>query len=115
MEGETGEEMFVIARGRVAVLAGDPPRLVATLSDGDVVGERALITRETRNASVRAITHCDMLTLSRDDFDAVMQRHACMRSSNAAWRPSLTTALPARPAQLPRVPPVRAARCGAAV
>ncbi len=35
-------------------------------------GEHALITREKRNASVRSKTYCDLLVLSKIDFDEVM-------------------------------------------
>ena len=51
LEGEIGAEMYVIARGLVHVLLGEEMKHVASLKDGDVFGEHALITRERRNAS----------------------------------------------------------------
>jgi hypothetical protein len=40
-----------------------------------VFGEHALITREKRNASVRSKTYCDLLVLSKIDFDEVMVQY----------------------------------------
>lgn len=72
LEGEEGDEMYIMLRGLVHVLVGKTAKEhVATLKEGDVFGERALITRERRNASVRAATHCDLLVLSKEDFDEV--------------------------------------------
>ena len=59
----------------VHVLIGADKTHVATLKDGDVFGEHALITRSTRNASVKAVTYCDTLVLSKEDFDEVMENY----------------------------------------
>ena len=78
LEGEAGDEMYIMLRGLVHVLVGkhsNNKQHVATLKEGEVFGERALITRETRNASIRAATYCDLLVLSKDDFDEVMRRY----------------------------------------
>lgn len=74
-EGELGESMFVIFRGRVEVLkdneAGEP-RVVATLGRGDVFGEIALLDQVPRTASLRAIESSELLALSKDDFNRVL-------------------------------------------
>ena len=57
LQGEVGCEMYVIVRGQVDVAIDD--FVVATLGDGQVFGERALLTQQKRNASVMAITYCD--------------------------------------------------------
>jgi len=77
LEGEVGAEMYVVVRGIVNVLIGkgQDREIVATLKDGDVFGEHALITREKRNASVRSKTYCDLLVLSKIDFDEVMLQY----------------------------------------
>ena len=58
--GTAGESMFVIDSGRVSVRVPDDssPELheVAQLGEGDVVGEMALLTGETRSADVVALT-----------------------------------------------------------
>jgi voltage-gated potassium channel len=52
--GETGHEMFFISRGRLEVLGRDGKTLLDTLSDGEIFGEMALLSGQSRNASVRA-------------------------------------------------------------
>lgn len=41
---------------------------VDTLSDGNVFGEVNLVYSEVHSATVCAVTHCDILTLSRADL-----------------------------------------------
>jgi CRP/FNR family transcriptional regulator, cyclic AMP receptor protein len=56
-EGETGDEMFVIARGSVAVETqkdGQRQR-IAELGPGEIFGELAVVDRETRSATVIAL------------------------------------------------------------
>lgn len=55
------------------MLVGD--RNVAQLGAGSPFGETALLQGEKRNASVRAITYCDVYKLSKSDFDALRARY----------------------------------------
>jgi len=74
LEGDIGTDMFIIVRGKVQVIreSNGKKTVVCTLGDGEVFGEQALLKRETRNASVRAVTYCDTLTLTKEDFDHVL-------------------------------------------
>ena len=45
------------------------------LARGAVVGELALLTSEPRSASVRAARATDLITIDREDLDAIMERH----------------------------------------
>ena len=73
LQGEVGCEMYVIVRGLVEVTVDNIP--VAELGDGQVFGERALLTRQKRNASVITISYCDTLMLDKDHFDSVMEKY----------------------------------------
>ncbi|MEI8079903.1 MAG: cyclic nucleotide-binding domain-containing protein, partial [bacterium] len=70
-EGETGNEAYVIVRGRVEVCrqgrAGAPPLSLCTLGPGDGAGEMALLTGEPRSAGVRALedTEVEVVTTER--------------------------------------------------
>jgi CRP-like cAMP-binding protein len=70
-QGETGEECYLLRRGRVEVLArgahGDE-RSLATRGPGSIFGEAALLTDEPRNATVRALEPCTLLALRRTDL-----------------------------------------------
>ena len=51
-EGDEGHEMFVIREGLVEILLHD--KVVATLSEGEIFGEMALIDARPRSATARA-------------------------------------------------------------
>jgi CRP-like cAMP-binding protein len=61
--GEIGREMYLLRHGQLEVVAHG--QVVATLSDGSYVGEVAIIFEQKRTASVRAVTFCDIMVLSK--------------------------------------------------
>lgn len=76
-EGQAGDSLFLIARGVVRVgkdINGEWTEL-ATLVAGQFFGEMALLLREPRSATCRAVTPCAVYELRRADLDAV--RSAC--------------------------------------
>ncbi|MGD0727519.1 MAG: cyclic nucleotide-binding domain-containing protein [Spirochaetia bacterium] len=73
-QGELGDCMYFLSEGDVEVLVGGAK--VAQLGAGSPFGETALIKEENRNASIRALTYCDVYKLSKADFDALRVRHA---------------------------------------
>jgi voltage-gated potassium channel len=73
-QGELGDCMYFLSEGDVEVLVGGTK--VAQLGAGSPFGETALIQEENRNASIRAVTYCDVYKLSKADFDALRARHA---------------------------------------
>lgn len=72
--GETGLDMYFISRGSVEVLSPDESTVVTVLNDGDFFGEMALFLHQPRNASVRAVTYCDLYRLDRETFQRVLSR-----------------------------------------
>lgn len=73
-EGEGGNKFFIIAHGQVEVLSkgvhGSDLRL-ALLSDGEFFGENDLIS-DPSDVTIRTITPCILLTLSRKDLDTAL-------------------------------------------
>jgi MFS family permease len=65
-EGETGERMWVIISGTVAVTRQGTQ--VATLGPGDLFGEIALLTNRPRIATVTPLEPSRLLTLDRTGF-----------------------------------------------
>jgi len=67
--------MFAIAHGHAEIRkiknAGEAPQRVATISAGSIFGEVALLLDTPRVASVVAIGHCHLYTLSRDAFETL--------------------------------------------
>jgi ATP-binding cassette subfamily B protein len=81
-QGDPGEKFYVLARGTVEVLV-DVPRGAAQrlslLHDGDFFGEVALITDRPRNATIRTVTDCWLLTLHRAAFLGLLEREPALR------------------------------------
>ncbi len=70
-EGETGDRLFIVHGGEVAVrkrMAGGEERELARLGPGQVFGEMALFDDEPRSATVVAVGEADLLSLDRDRF-----------------------------------------------
>ncbi len=76
VQGERGKSLFLIARGVVAVLVdadGSGPRRMASLHAGDFFGEMALLSAAPRNATVQAVTACQLYELAKRDVDALCE------------------------------------------
>ena len=69
-QGDIGECMFAIQDGRVQVLrcidGHDVP--VAVLQEGDIFGEMAILQKEVRSATVRALGEARVLTIDKKTF-----------------------------------------------
>ena len=72
-KGDEGNEMFIIVRGEVEVV--DDGKRKGTLRDGEFFGETILLLAERRNATVRALTNCDLFVLERSEFERVLREH----------------------------------------
>ena len=75
VEGEDRSDFFIIAQGQVEVLSkgvhGSDLRL-ALLSEGEYFGESDLVSDKPSDVTIRTITPCVLLTLSRKDLDAAL-------------------------------------------
>ena len=75
-EGDKAESMFVLERGKVAVLRGEQgcEYLLHNLGEGDCFGEMALIDLSPRSASVRAIEDCIAIEISTASLYKVYEK-----------------------------------------
>jgi hypothetical protein len=77
-EGDTGDRFYILVRGRASVTkanpAGENPDEVGVLRDGDFFGEIALLKDTPRTVSVHATQPCICLSLSRENFDQILDR-----------------------------------------
>lgn len=75
VEGEDRSKFFIIAQGQVEVLSkgvhGSNLRM-ALLTEGEFFGETELISDRPSDVTIRTITPCILLTLSRKDLDSVL-------------------------------------------
>ena len=63
VEGESGDEMFVLLTGSATVQRGG--RKLARVGSGDAVGELAILSKAPRNATVTTNADCDVAVISR--------------------------------------------------
>jgi CRP-like cAMP-binding protein len=75
VEGEDLSKFFIIAQGQVEVLSkgvhGSDLR-IALLTDGEFFGETDLVSDKPSEVTIRTITPCVLLTLSRKDLETVL-------------------------------------------
>jgi CRP-like cAMP-binding protein len=78
-QGETGDSLFVLVEGEVAVYREGTPRVELTrLAEGAFFGEIALVTKTPRTATVEAVRECVALEVSRDVFNELIRNHPDM-------------------------------------
>lgn len=95
-EGEKGDALYAVGRGRVLVhckpveghavdaaaplRSGEQPRVyVAALGEGEFFGEFSLLTRSPRSASVEAASDVVLLRVDRDALDGLLLGDASFR------------------------------------
>ena len=70
-QGEVGDRLYVIIKGRVLVSRKTPSdgyKKVNILTDGDVFGEIAILRKRPRTARITTQTKCRLLTINANDF-----------------------------------------------
>eukprot|EP00854_Cymbomonas_tetramitiformis_P001132 gene1132-1690_t len=76
-QGSVGREMHFVVDGIVEIYITLPTganKVIGNLKTGDYVGEMALVVPDNRRtASVRAVTFCDIYSLSKMDIDDLLQ------------------------------------------
>lgn len=81
-EGDEGDSMFILYSGKARVLSKDiqgQDITLATLSKGDHFGENSLITKERRNATVRASGDVVIIKIDKEDFNHLVAENPPLR------------------------------------
>jgi NADH dehydrogenase len=84
-QGERGDCFYVLQKGRVEVVRSEgaadaaAEKKLGEMGPGESFGEAALVNDAPRNATVRALTAVDVLTVSRNDFKRLMASYGAMR------------------------------------
>jgi CRP/FNR family cyclic AMP-dependent transcriptional regulator len=84
-EGEEGQTVYVVISGRVLICRQGEPETarIAELDAGVVFGELALLDDAPRSAQARAAEDCVLASLSRGDFESLLDTHAVTASKIA--------------------------------
>jgi CRP-like cAMP-binding protein len=75
-QGDAGDYYYVVSAGKVQVVvrtAKGTEEELAQLGVGRSFGEEALVSGNPRNASVRALTRCELMRLSAERFNKLMK------------------------------------------
>lgn len=78
MEGQTGDELYVVLSGEVEVLKGGVP--ITKLNAGVHLGEMALIDNAPRSATIRASSHVHLLAMRREEFFSLVRTEPVIAS-----------------------------------
>ena len=78
-KGEIGDSMYFIGSGSIEVVSEDGTEVYATMGEGDIVGEMAMVLDQPRTASVRTIGYCDLHVLEKSDFLEVLEGYPGMK------------------------------------
>ncbi len=77
-EGDAGDFMSIVLDGALEIIKEDTWKdqadVIATLGQGNSVGEMSLIDHNPRSATVRAITNTHLTTLSQGVFDMILDK-----------------------------------------
>jgi CRP-like cAMP-binding protein/predicted acylesterase/phospholipase RssA len=76
--GDPGDAVYVLARGRLGAYRERPgaeEELVAEIGHGEPVGELALLTKEPRVLTVKALRDSDLVRLSAEGFETALVRN----------------------------------------
>ncbi len=91
-EGDASDDVYLVVNGRLRVVSTDDDgreRALEEVGRGGAVGEVALLTGETRAASIYAIRDTHLLRLAKPAFDELLDRYprVMMQVARAAvWR-----------------------------
>ena len=84
-EGEEGQALHIVIAGRVLICRQGEPETgrITEIPAGVVFGELALLDNVPRSAQARAAADCVLASLSRSDFETLVDTHAVIASKIA--------------------------------
>lgn len=77
-EGDTSDACYIVRSGTFRVTREHPDGraiTLATLGEGDIVGELAMLDGEVRSASVEALSDVELLAISAPDMRGLLERN----------------------------------------
>ncbi len=72
-EGDVGQALYVVIRGRLEVIVGDEVR--GHINAGEVAGEMALLDGGPRSATLRAAVAMEIYEMDREDLLETLDAH----------------------------------------
>jgi NTE family protein/lysophospholipid hydrolase len=72
--GDRGEDLYFVLGGRLRAI-GSGGKILSEMSRGESIGEIALLTGEPRSATVVAVRDSELVRVSRQAFDEIVDRY----------------------------------------
>lgn len=76
--GDAGDCLYMIHAGEVEILTAEGTH-IASLHEGAVFGEMALISDGPRSATARCLSYCDLYALSKNEFNRIVEAYPDFR------------------------------------
>ena len=76
-KGTVGNQMYIVLGGVIGVFKGD--KCIAELHTGDLFGEMALVNKEPRSATVKALESCHLFALSESTFQYLLTKRVAVQ------------------------------------
>ena len=77
-EGDKGKILYIIKSGKIAVIkkgGGGKENVIAVLSEGEFIGEMALIEETERSATCKAEEDTQLLLFTKRAFDEIIEKN----------------------------------------
>lgn len=92
-EGQIARELFLIKSGQVEVWQerklDRPEKVIAKLGPQEIFGERAMLNAAKYTSSVRTVTAVDLLALSREEFNTILDQFKVLKDHYKATQPHI--------------------------
>ncbi|QRG66776.1 SLC13 family permease [Brevibacillus choshinensis] len=73
-QGDPGDRLYVIKSGKLELFVeGRTPQMITVLSEGDTLGEMAMLTGERRSATAIAATDAELYIIDRETFHHLVE------------------------------------------
>lgn len=75
-QGEPGDAAYIIEDGEVEIYVNRPNSVslkIGTRGPGSIIGEMAIIDNSLRTATIKAISDCKMVEITRDRFQELLE------------------------------------------
>ncbi len=72
--GDVSQDLYFVVSGRLRAIAGDGS-ILSEIARGESIGEVALLTGEPRSATILAVRDSDLVRLSKQVFDLIIEKY----------------------------------------